>query len=108
MNFRSVCIKMLKFFACYIWLIMGFLTAFMILFSTEGIFQNFPVPLITMLVWMTGEMDSNILYPKTTNINLLKERKWDETNLTRPRYVGHSENSDDYLQFEGIIYKYTF
>ena len=94
---------MLKFFACYIWLILGFLTSFIILFSSEKIFESFPVPLITMMVWMTGEMDFDILHPKTRNIRLVKERGWDEKDPHNPRYVGISHNSDDYLQFEGNL-----
>ena len=94
---------MLKFFACYIWLILGFLTAFMTLFSSEKIFKSFPVPLITMMVWMTGEMDSDILHPKTRNIRLVKERGWDAKDPENPQYVGISHSSDDYLQFEGKL-----
>ena len=90
---------MLKFFACYIWLILGFLTAFMILMSTKRIFQNFPIPLITMLVWMTGELDyAEILYPKSENIHLVKERDHKE----EPHYVGYSQKSNDSLQFAGV------
>ena len=97
---------MLKFFACYIWLILGFLTAFMILFSSEKIFKYFPVPLITMLVWMTGEMDSGILHPKTKNIRLKKHRLKEDPE--HPEYNGISHNSEDNLQFEGnIIHSHT-
>ena len=106
--FRSVCLKMLKFFVCYIWLILGFLTAFMTLFSSEEIFKSFPVPLITMMVWMSGEVDSDILHPKTKNIRLIKERGWDDKDLNNPRYVGHSQASKDYLQFEGNSQSYTY
>ena len=84
---------MLKFFACYIWLILGFLTAFMILMSTERIFQNFPISLFTMLVWMTGELDYvDILYPKKEKIHLLKEK---------PHYVGDSQKTEENMQFSG-------
>ena len=89
---------MLKFFACYIWLILGFLTAFMILMSHERIFQNFPISLITMLVWMTGELDYvEFLYPKKEKIHLLKERDAQE----QPHYVGDSQKTEDNLQFSG-------
>ena len=99
---RSVCLKMLKFFACYIWLILGFLTAFLILFSSEKDFKYFPVPLITMLVWMTGEMDSDILHPKTKNIRLTKNRTEEDTiDVPTSEYIGISHNSEDNLQFEG-------
>ena len=98
---------MLKFFVCYIWLILGFLTAFMTLFSSEEIFKSFPVPLITMMVWMTGEVDSDILHPKTRNIRLVKERGWDKRDPNNPQYVGKSQASEDYLQFEGNSYSHT-
>ena len=89
---------MLKFFACYIWLILGFLTAFMILMSTERIFQNFPISFITMLVWMTGELDYvDILYPKKEEIHLLKEK--DAANESH--YVGDSQKTEDNMQFSG-------
>ena len=92
---------MLKFFACYIWLILGFLTAFMILLSTNRILQNFPIPLITMLVWMTGELDyAGILYPKTENIHLVRDRTENQTD--QRHYIGYSQKSDDYLQFAGV------
>ena len=97
---------MLKFFACYIWLILGFLTAFMTLFSSEEIFKSFPVPLITMMVWMTGEVDSDILHPTTKNIRLVKERPSNDPKnpeYHKPEYVGYSQESKDYLQFEGNI-----
>ena len=98
---RSVCFKMLKFFACYIWLILGFLTAFMILMSTKRIFQNFPISVITMLVWMTGELDYvGILYPQNEEIHLLKHKDEDD----EPHYVGHSQKTEDTLQFAGKIY----
>ena len=90
---------MLKFFACYIWLILGFLTAFMILMSSKKIFLNFPTSLITMLVWMTGELDYvDVLYPKKEEIHLLKHK--DEKD--DPHYYGDSQKTDDILQFAGI------
>ena len=97
---------MLKLFACYIWLILGFLTAFMTLFSSEEIFKSFPIPLITMMVWMTGEVDSDILHPTTKNIRLVKERPTNDPKnpeYKKPEYVGYSQESKDYLQFEGNI-----
>ena len=93
---------MLKFFACYIWLILGFLTAFMILLSTKGIFQNFPISLITMLVWMTGELDyAALLYPKKKDIQLLKSRD----SQDNPLYVGELQKTDDIMQFAGKLYR---
>ena len=89
---------MLKFFACYIWLILGFLTAFMILMSTKRIFQNFPISVITMLVWMTGELDYvEVLYPKNEEIHLLKHKDSDDES----HYVGHSQKTPDIMQFAG-------
>ena len=52
---------MLKFFACYIWLGFGFLLAFKIIFSEERTFAGFPIPLITMLVMMLGELEHILL-----------------------------------------------
>ena len=90
---------MLKFFACYIWLILGFLTAFMILMSSKRIFRTFPISLITMLVWMTGELDYvDVLHPKKEEIHLLKHK--DVNN--QPHYVGDSQKTDDFLQFAGM------
>lgn len=94
---------MLKFFACYIWLILGFLSAFMTLFSSEEIFKSFPVPLITMMVWMTGEVDSDILHPTTRNIKLIKDKENPQWDPRKPEYVGYQRESKDYLQFEGNI-----
>ena len=89
---------MLKFFACYIWLILGFLTAFMILMSSKKIFLNFPISMITMLVWMTGELDYvDILYPKKEEIHLLKHKDDNDSH-----YYGDSQKTDDSLQFAGI------
>ena len=70
----------------------------MILLSTERIFQNFPISLITMLVWMTGELDYvDILYPKKEEIHLLKEKDADNES----HYVGDSQITKDNMQFSG-------
>ena len=58
-----------------------------------------------MLVWMTGEMDSGILHPKTKNIRLKKHRLEEDPN--NPEYNGISHNSEDNLQFEGKIHSPT-
>ena len=72
----------------------------MILMSTKRIFQNFPISLITMLVWMTGELDYvDILYPKKEEIHLEKEK--DEKD--QPHYVGDSQKTEDIMQFAGKI-----
>ena len=59
-----------------------------------------------MMVWMTGEVDSDILHPTTKNIRLVKERPNNDPNnpeYYKPEYVGYSQESKDYLQFEGNI-----
>ena len=72
----------------------------MILMSTKRIFQNFPISVITMLVWMTGELDYvDILYPKKEEIHLEKEK--DEKD--QPHYVGDSQKTEDIMQFAGKI-----
>ena len=56
-----------------------------------------------MLVWMTGELDyAEILYPKSENIHLVKERDHKE----EPHYVGYSQKSNDSLQFAGVYKLY--
>ena len=118
---------MLKFFACYIWLGFGFLLAFKILFSEERTFAGFPIPLITMLVMMLGELEYvDKLFPQTTHIILEKNKTLtnktsnedlkedvDQTNsqIQSPNicdkddyvstYVGESEDEKNFLQFAG-------
>ena len=96
--FRSVCFKMVKFFLCYIWLAIGFLVAFKIFFSDERVFEGFPIPLITMLVWMLGELEyADKLFPEDVKQNLTKIGDEGEAK----HYVGVEESEEGYLQFAG-------
>ena len=105
---------MLKFFACYIWLGFGFLLAFKIIFSEERTFAGFPIPLITMLVMMLGELEYvDKIFPQKTEIvlkknktlasttsNNLKEDMFDKDDYIST-YFGESEDHKDFLQFAG-------
>ena len=46
-SFSSVSWKMLEFFASYVWLSIGFMMAFIILFSNFKAFQGFPSPFVS-------------------------------------------------------------
>ena len=99
---RSVCYKMVKFLFCYIWLGIGFLVAFKIFFSEERVFEGFPIPLITMLVWMLGELEyADKMFPEDTKLNLTKERLTDEDGEEISHYVGYDDSEEGYLQFAG-------
>ena len=92
---------MVKFFFCYIWLGIGFLVAFKIFFPENRVFRwkTLPIPLITMLVLMLGELNyQNKLFPESTMIKLNKTK---EDGITE--YVGVSESKDEYLQFPGDL-----
>ena len=80
-HFRSVFIKVVKFFASYIFLGVGFLIVFKIMFTTNRSFHGvFGAP-ITMLAMMTGELDTaSKLFHETTNLNLEKNYKFDQNN----------------------------
>ena len=98
---RSVCYKMVKFFFCYIWLGIGFLVAFKIFFPENRVFRwkTLPIPLITMLVLMLGELNyQNKLFPESTIIKLNKTK---EDGIAA--YDGVSESKDEYLQFPGDL-----
>ena len=102
--YRSVCYKMVKFFLCYVWLGIGFLVAFKIFFSEERVFDGFPIPLITMLVWMLGELEyADKLFPEDTILNLTKSKGTLENGTELSSYYGKEESSEDYLQFSGEI-----
>ena len=89
---------MVKFFLCYIWLAIGFLVAFKIFFSDERVFEGFPIPLITMLVWMLGELEyADKLFPEDVKQNLTKIGDEGEAK----HYVGVEESEEGYLQFAG-------
>ena len=93
--------KMLKFFACYVWLGFGFLIAFKIIFSEERTFGN-PIPLITMLVMMLGELEyADKIFPETTRIVLRKKIEDIDDNI--PTYIGESDDEKHFLQFSGDL-----
>ena len=93
---------MVKFFFCYIWLAIGFLVAFKIFFSEERVFEGFPIPLITMLVWMLGELEyADKLFPEDTKLNLTKERLTNEDGDEISHYVGIEDSEKGFLQFAG-------
>ena len=56
--------KMIEFFTSYIWLAIGFMMMFIILFSFETSLniKSFPGALVNMLVMMVGEINYNDLY----------------------------------------------
>ena len=56
--------KMIEFFASYIWLAIGFMMMFIILFSfkTSLNIKSFPGALVNILVMMLGEINYNDLY----------------------------------------------
>ena len=61
---------MIEFFASYIWLAIGFMMMFIILFSSERSMKiaNFPGALVTILVMMLGEINySDFYYPTDQN-----------------------------------------
>ena len=101
-NFRSVCIKVVKFFASYIFLGIGFLIVFKIMFTTNRSFHGIFGAPITMLAMMTGELDTaSKLFHETTNLRLVKNYKSDENNVQYAEYVGNEQIQRDYLQFAG-------
>merc|ERR1719219_1693545 len=65
--FKSVSMKMLEFFTSYLWLAIGFMMMFIILFSCERSLKiaNFPGALVTILVMMLGEINYSDLYYNT-------------------------------------------
>ena len=90
---------MVKFFFCYIWLGIGFLVAFKIFFPDNRVFKwdHLPIPLITMLVMMLGELNYQPkLFPESTKIILNKTM---ENGV--PGYIGEPESKEEYLQFPG-------
>ena len=91
---------MVKFFFCYIWLGIGFLVAFKIFFPENRVFkwETLPIPLITMMVMMLGELNYRVkLFPENTFINLTKIKE----DGVQDQYIGVSESEEDYLQFPG-------
>ena len=63
--------KMLEFFTSYLWLAIGFMMMFVILFSSERALniENFPGALVTILVMMLGEINyTDLYYPSDQNL----------------------------------------
>ena len=58
---------MIEFFASYIWLAIGFMMMFFILFSSTRFMRitSFPGAMVTILVMMLGEIDYHDLYYQT-------------------------------------------
>ena len=93
---RSVTAKLAKFFCTYIWLAIGFMMCFVILFSGERQFNSFPDALVSMLDMMVGELQfPTLFYPEDTKINI--------TKLTENNFSGEYVKTDKHLQFPGII-----
>ena len=72
LQFRSVSMKIIEFFASYIWLAIGFMMMFIILFSTSPALNitNFPGALMTILVMMLGEINyQDLYYPSDQRFN---------------------------------------
>ena len=62
---------MFLFCVCYIWVVIGFMMMFTILFSWKRhlSIRNFPAPFVAMLVMMLGEMDYlDLQYPQDLRI----------------------------------------
>ena len=58
--FRAVTFQMFEFFASYIWLALGFVIAFMILFSGVTKFRESSI--VSVFVMMLGEVEFNDIY----------------------------------------------
>merc|ERR1719219_405835 len=68
--FKSVSMKMLEFFTSHLWLAIGFMMMFIILFSCQRSLSigNFPGALVTILVMMLGEINyTDLYYPSDQN-----------------------------------------
>ena len=90
------------------------MTAFMIFFSGDRKYSDPFLALVTMIVWMLGELEyADILFPNDEvtrqkkiymdeDGNEMNEETCDiEGNSCEKRYVGEIETVDDYLQFSG-------
>ena len=86
---------MLEFFASYIWLAVGFMMAFMILFPGNTSFYDFPGGLVSVIVMMLGEMEFKELYfPSSQNVNL---------TIANGTALGQILEHPEYQQFPGKI-----
>ena len=82
---------MIEFFVSFIWLAIGFMMTFMILFPNCASFKlkNLPGGLVTVIVMMLGELEFKDLYfPSSSRVNL--------TNGD-----GEIHEQAEYLQFPG-------
>jgi len=68
--FRSVTMKMMEFSVAYGCLAVGFMMAFMILFSSNEPFNKFPGTLVSVFVMMLGEINyQELYYPQKEILN---------------------------------------
>ena len=85
---------MLEFFASYIWLAVGFMMAFMILFPGNTSFSDFPGGLVSVIVMMLGEMEFKELYfPSSQIVNL---------TIANNTASGQISEHPEFQQFPGI------
>ena len=121
---RSVLGKVMSFFVSYIWLVFGFMMAFIILFSNYRNFSEFPGPLVhteyyihiillsiltqvSILDMMLGELEfREVYYPSNTNIVKNQRNTYisNQTNNTSPigNIIGSIELENKYQQFPGF------
>ena len=72
---RSVSTKMFFFCVCYIWVVIGFMMMFTILFSWKRhlSIKNFPAPFVAVVVMMLGEIEYlDLQYPQDLRITNFK------------------------------------
>merc|ERR1712126_54145 len=63
--FGSVSMEIARFMVAYIFLLIGFMMSFIIIFSDQEPFKKFPAMFVKVLVMMTGEFEyENIKYPR--------------------------------------------
>ena len=86
---------MLEFFASYIWLAVGFMFAFMILFPGNTSFSDFPGGLVSVIVMMLGEMEFKELYfPSSQNVSM---------SIVNGIALGQISEHPEYQQFPGNL-----
>ena len=79
----------------------GFLTVFMIFFAGERRYSDPLLALVTMLVWMLGELEyADILYPNHENSTQTKVEEC-QNGTCEKNWNGNIQVIDDYLQFAG-------
>ena len=81
---------MIEFFASYIWLAIGFMMMFFILFSSTRFMRitSFPGAMVTILVMMLGEIDYHDLYYQTDQkfVFQLKDGSGEGKVIEEPAY----------------------